>query len=180
MAKYEDLVSEDDWLIAFDGRATLLEPEHPAPGTAALASWFAAPRVDSPSSVAPDCDRTERSTGGDVLVAGPDFAGDLSERDVPTAVGRLTDVGFRAVIAPSFGYHFFRRATLHGLPALAIEESRAIRSGDRLRVDVEARIVANKSSGDRYVIRNLRDDDIIILRTTGSLLLTDIQQTRPS
>ncbi len=45
-----------------------------------------------------------------------------------------------------------------------VEETGAIRGGDRLRVDIEAHIVANLSSGDRYVIRNIDDEALAMLR----------------
>jgi len=48
-----------------------------------------------------------------------------------------------------------------------VEETAAIKTGDRLRVDSEAHVVANLSSGDRYVIRNLDDEAIAILRAGG-------------
>jgi hypothetical protein len=45
-----------------------------------------------------------------------------------------------------------------------VEETGAIKQGDRLRVDIEAHVVANKSSGDRYVIRNIDDAALALLR----------------
>lgn len=101
---------------------------------------------------------------GDFLVAGLDFAFDATERAVPAAVRTL---GVAAVIARSFGGVFVRQATHVGLPALIVEETGAIKSGDRLRVDIEAHVVANLSSGDRYVIRNVDDDALAILRAGG-------------
>jgi 3-isopropylmalate dehydratase small subunit len=83
---------------------------------------------------------------GDFIVAGLDFAVDVSHRSVPAA---LKARGIGAVIARSFGPFFVRHGISMGLPALVVEETGAIRSGDRLRVDIEGHIVANLSSGDR-------------------------------
>ncbi len=102
---------------------------------------------------------------GDFLVAGLEFAADATHRVVPAALKAL---GIAAVIARSFGRFFVRQAINAGLPALVVEETGAIKAGDRLRVDVEAHIVANLSSGDRYVVRNLDDDALAVLRAGGS------------
>ena len=101
---------------------------------------------------------------GDFIVAGLDFAGDATHRTVPAALKAL---GVAALIARSFGHFFLRNAINVGLPALVVEETAAIKTGDRLRVDVEAHVVANLSSGDRYVVRNLDDEAIAILRAGG-------------
>jgi len=79
-------------------------------------------------------------------------------------VRELRGAGVSAVIARSFSSDFFAHALSAGLPAMAVEEAAAIRPGDRLRVDVETYRIANLSSGDRYVIRNLSDEAIAALR----------------
>ncbi len=107
---------------------------------------------------------TGRVGRGDFLVAGVDFAGDASERTVPQA---LKAAGIAAVIARSFGHFFARKAINIGLPAIVVEETGAIKNGDRLRVDVEAHIGANLSSGDRYVIRNIDEEALSVLRAGG-------------
>lgn len=165
MAKYEDLVSKEDWLLAVDGRAftfgdrvarrEILADEHLGAKAAdaahhvmqALAPGFAA-----------------EIRAGDMIVAGEEFGLDVMQRVVPAA---LKAAGVGAVVARSFGHFFLRNAVHLALPALVVEETAAIKKGDRLRVDVEAHIIANKSSGDRYVIRNLDDDEIAILRAGG-------------
>jgi 3-isopropylmalate/(R)-2-methylmalate dehydratase small subunit len=101
---------------------------------------------------------------GDFLVAGRDFGIGAATRDTARSL-RLA--GVAAVLARTFGETFFRCAVHVGLPALQIEETGAIKSGDRLRVDVEGRKVVNLSSGDRYVIRNVSDDVLHILRAGG-------------
>ena len=44
-----------------------------------------------------------------------------------------------------------------GLPAVEVNESLAIHTGARLRVDLEGSRVVNLSSGDRYPIRNVSE-----------------------
>jgi 3-isopropylmalate dehydratase small subunit len=108
---------------------------------------------------------------GDFIVAGLGFAGDATRRAVPAALKAL---GIAAAIARSFGDLFVRQALNLGLPALVVEETAAIKTGDHLRVDVEAHIVANLSSGDRYVIRNLTDEAIALLRAGGAVARTPL------
>jgi len=165
VAKYQDLVGQEDWLPALDGRA-----------------WVFGDRVDRRALLGDDwlnvpADEAARHVlepiapgfaaaiaPGDFVVAGADFAFDVAQRAVPAA---LKAARVDAVIARSFGHFFARNAVHIGLPVLVVEETAAIKQGDRLRVDVEAHVVANKSSGDRYVVRNLGDEDIAILRAGG-------------
>jgi 3-isopropylmalate/(R)-2-methylmalate dehydratase small subunit len=162
VAKYEDLIAGDDGLLVMTGRAWLLgdyvERRHLL-GDAHLDKGAA----DAARFVLVDLDPSLAGNvgAGDFLVAGIGFGVDATHRVVPAA---LKARGIGAVIARSFG-HFFQHHALHvGLPALVVEETGAIRAGDRLRVDIEAHVVANLSSGDRYVIRNLDDGTLAALR----------------
>jgi len=101
---------------------------------------------------------------GDFIVAGLEFGAGAAH--TLTAVA-LHAAGVAAVIARSFGRMFLQAALNVGLPALVIEEAAAIKSGDRLRVDIESHKIVNLSSGDRYIIRNLTDDRIDLLRAGG-------------
>jgi 3-isopropylmalate/(R)-2-methylmalate dehydratase small subunit len=101
---------------------------------------------------------------GDFLVAGLGFGSGAATRATARAL-RL--VGAGAVIARSFGDAFLRCALHAGLPPLQVEETEAIKSGDRLRVDVEGHKVVNLSSGDRYVIRNIYGEALDVLRAGG-------------
>jgi 3-isopropylmalate/(R)-2-methylmalate dehydratase small subunit len=162
VAKYEDLIAGEDALPAVTGRAWVfgdhisrqqlladayLDHDAAAAGAHVLAAL--------------DPGFARKVQPGDFIVAGVDFAADATQRSVPAA---LKGLGIMGVIARSFGRFFLHNAINLGLPALVVEETGAIRSGDHLRVDVEAHIVANLSSGDRYVIRNLDDQAIAILR----------------
>lgn len=162
MAKYEDLVGEDDWLLAIDGRAWVVGDR--------VAQWQILPVAQleaPPAAAARHLLRSllpgfaARVRPGDFLVAGLDFGGDAVHPAVPRV---LRAAGLGAVIARSFGAAFERNAIDAGLPPVVIEETGAIKQGDRLRVDVEAHVIANKSSGDRYVIRNIDDADLDRLR----------------
>jgi 3-isopropylmalate dehydratase small subunit len=165
MGKYEDLVGKENWLLTLDGRAWTLgdgvvqrqiladdQLDKPAASAArhllrALMPGFAA-----------------RLRRGDFLVAGLDFGADATHPLLPLA---MRAAGIGAVIARSFGAAFERAAIDAGLPAAVVEETAAIKQGDRLRVDVEAHVIANKSSGDRYVIRNIGDADLDRLRAAA-------------
>lgn len=91
---------------------------------------------------------------GDFLVGGAQ-CGRGSPAGTAAALRRA---GVAALIATSIDAAFFADALLAGLPAVAIEEAAAIKSGDLLRLDIEIFRVANRNSGDRYIIKNLSDD----------------------
>src|SRR5262245_12905734 len=101
---------------------------------------------------------------GDFLVAGLDFGTGEATKATARAL-RL--VGAAAIIARSFGEQFVRCAVHVGLPALQVEETAAIKNGDRLRVDIEGHKVVNLSSGDRHVIRNIYGEELDVLRAGG-------------
>ncbi|MGH7820625.1 MAG: 3-isopropylmalate dehydratase, partial [Candidatus Binatia bacterium] len=83
----------------------------------------------------------------------------------------LRRAGIAAVIARSFAAEFAAEALEIGLAAIRIDETQMIRSGDRLRLDIEGRRVVNLSSGDRYPIRELSDRAVEALRAGGAKAL---------
>jgi 3-isopropylmalate/(R)-2-methylmalate dehydratase small subunit len=101
---------------------------------------------------------------GDFIVAGIEFGHGAATKSTARAL-RL--IGAAAVIARSFGAEFVRAALHVGLPPLQVEETEAIKTGDRLRVDIEGHKVVNLSSGDRYVIRNIYGEPLDVLRAGG-------------
>jgi 3-isopropylmalate/(R)-2-methylmalate dehydratase small subunit len=101
---------------------------------------------------------------GDFIVAGLDFGCGAATKSTTRAL-RL--IGAGAVIARSFGEQFARCALHVGLPPLQVEETEAIKHGDRLRVDIEGHKVVNLSSGDRHVIRNIYGEALHVLRAGG-------------
>jgi 3-isopropylmalate dehydratase small subunit len=92
---------------------------------------------------------------GDIIVGGGGFA--AGARDA-RLVRAIMDAGVAALVAFSFDADFARLALAEGLIAVEVNESLAIHTGARLRVDLEGSRVANLSSGDRYPIRNVSDE----------------------
>jgi len=161
--KYEDLIADADALLVLSGRAWVFG-DHVNRVQVLADRYLNLPASEARQYLMADSDLAARVAPGDFIVAGMGFASDATHRAVPEAIKAL---GIGAVIARSFGHFFLRNAINVGLPALMVEETAAIKSGDRLRVDVEARIVANLSSGDRYVMRNIDDEALAILRAGG-------------
>jgi len=162
VAKYEDLRGNDESLLAVTGRAWVFGDQVTGQQVLPTAHLEQPPAVASPYAMAQlDPWFARRVQAGDFIVAGSGFAADATHHNVAAV---LKVLGIGAVIARSFGLSFLRNAIHIGLPPLVVEETAAIRTGDRLRVDIEAHIVANLSSGDRYVIRNIDDDALAILR----------------
>jgi len=166
VAKYEDLRGDEDSLPAVTGRAWVFGDAVSAEQILSIDHLDKLPRAARLYVMAALDPRFARSVAaGDFIVAGLNFAAGAAHRNVPAALKALALGG---VIARSFGDTFLHAAFDIGLPALAVEETAAIKNGDRLRVDVEASIVANLSSGDRYVIRNLDDHRLALLRAGGT------------
>lgn len=83
------------------------------------------------------------------------------------AAESLQQHGVAGIIAPAFAWPFFRLCLNIGLPPLTLWEAGEIRTGDRLRIDVNSRIVKSMSAGTRYPIRDLSDLYIEILACGG-------------
>ncbi len=83
------------------------------------------------------------------------------------AVAALRRLGIAGIIAPAFSWPFFRLCLNLGLPPLTLWEAGEIRMGDRLRIDVNSRIVKSMSSGSRYPIRDLSELYIEVLACGG-------------
>lgn len=75
--------------------------------------------------------------------------------------------GIAGIIAPAFAWPFFGLCLNIGLPPLTLWEAGEIRTGDRLRIDVNSRIVKSLSAGSRYPIRDLSDLYIEMLACGG-------------
>jgi 3-isopropylmalate dehydratase small subunit len=95
-----------------------------------------------------------RLQAGDIIVGGGGFA--AGARD-DTHVRAMQDAGVAALVAYSFDPVFAQFAFARGLIAVEVNESLAIHTGARLRIDLEVARVVNLSSGDRYPIRNVND-----------------------
>ena len=83
------------------------------------------------------------------------------------AAETLQHHGVVGVIAPAFAWPFFRVCLNIGLPPLTLWEAGEIRTGDRLRIDVNSRVVKAMSAGTRYPVRDLSDLQIEILACGG-------------
>lgn len=112
---------------------------------------------------------------GDFLIGGSDIG--TGDDTVRAAIATLRSLGVGALVARSFAPRFYHGAIDRGLPALVIEEVDAIKAGDHLRIDIEEHKIANQSSGDRYIIRNLYDDSLDVLRA-GGLAAYRVHQAR--
>ena len=141
------------WTLGDGVRAEdILAPEHAGKDLAATAFVL--------HGVAPDL----ALRPGDFIVAGLEFGRGAATKATARA---LRVLGAGAVIARSFGEAFARCALHIGLPPLQVEETAAIKTGDRLRVDIEGHKVVNLSSGDRHVIRNIYGEALDVLRAGG-------------
>lgn len=126
-------------------------------------------------------DYSEEELGTFVLLGRqPDLAKKISPRDLIVATGEmgrgghpakaamaLKRAGVGGMIAPAFFWPFFRICINMGLPPLTVWDAGEIHSGDRLRVDLTARVVKALSSGTRYPIRSLSDLYVEILSCGG-------------
>ena len=93
-----------------------------------------------------DFARTVRT--GDVLVAGSNFGCGSSREHAPLA---LKATGITCVIAASFARIFYRNAINIGLPVIEDPEAAlGIRSGDELKVDINAGLIHNLTTKQTY------------------------------
>ena len=98
---------------------------------------------------------------GDVLVGGENFGHGPGAR---AAVDALRAAAVSVVLARSFADDFAAAAIEAGIPALILDAPESIRTGHTVRVDIDGGRVVNRSSGDRFVIRDLTDEFLDRLR----------------
>ncbi len=106
----------------------------------------------------------KRAAEENILLA-TDLVGDGPE--AARAAEALQYHGIQAIIAPRFAWIFFRICINLGLSPLTLWEAAEIRAHDRLRIDINAVIVKDLSSGTRYAIRDLSELYIDILTCGG-------------
>ena len=123
--------------------------------------------VPSPLSSEAIVERIADGSGetGDVILLATGKVG-AGEQYIQAAEA-LQQHGIAGIIAPAFAWPFFRLCLNIGLPPLTLWEAGEIRTGDRLRIDVNSRIVKALSAGTRYPIRDLSDLYIEILACGG-------------
>jgi 3-isopropylmalate/(R)-2-methylmalate dehydratase small subunit len=112
---------------------------------------------------------------GDAIVAGSEFACGVGGEVVARVLRRA---GIAAVIARSFAPSFAAEALAVGLPAIVVDETLMVRTGDVLRIDIEGRRIVNLSSGDRYPIRELSEETVLALRAGGARVLAARRRLR--
>lgn len=144
---------DGDWIPILSGRAWML-------GLDAPASLLGQAAENVLTAVDPEFPQKARA--GDILVAAR-FA-DGSRGDA--TVRALMDLGIGAVLADAFDPAFEESARRLGLRAAVVNEVLAIRTGDELRVDFEGSRISNRSTGDRYPIRNLDDQALADFRSS--------------
>jgi len=98
---------------------------------------------------------------GDVLVAGQQLGAGPGGGEAARA---LAAAGVIAVVAGSFAPGFAEAVLAAGLPPLEVDAPAMFHTGQRLRANLEAGVIANLSSGDRLPVRNLTDDLLQALR----------------
>ncbi len=84
---------------------------------------------------------------GDIIVAGKNFGCGSSREQAPLAIKAC---GISCIIAESFARIFFRNAVNIGLPVLTIEDTKNIKQGDRLSINLETGHISNISQGTDF------------------------------
>lgn len=88
----------------------------------------------------------ERFEPGDIVVAGENFGSGSSREHAPAAIKAA---GAGAVVAESFARLFYRNAIAIGLPVIACPGvSGMVEEGDAVRVDLDAQVVRNETTGE--------------------------------
>ena len=138
-------------------------------------------RFDAAGALRPDCPLNGPSAAGaQILLAGKNF-GCGSSRE--TAVWAIAGLGYRVVIAESFGEIFFSNCFKNGVLAIAASRQQmtvlgvAAAAGDPVRVDLERQEIEAQSMRWPFDILPLRresllhglDDLGLILRRAGAI-----------
>ena len=110
--------------------------------------------VSDPAQLAEHCMEdidpgfVNRVSKGDIMVADVNFGCGSSREHAPIAIKA---VGCDAVIAKSFARIFYRNAINIGLPILECPEAAdAISDGDTVRIDTDAGIIEDLTTGQKF------------------------------
>jgi len=110
--------------------------------------------TSDPEKLAPRCfegldpSLAPRIRPGDIVVAGDNFGCGSSREHAPIAIKGL---GVSCVVARSFGQIFYRNAFNRGLPLLEADlPPGSIRTGDRLRVNLDSGRIENQTTGRSF------------------------------
>ena len=99
-----------------------------------------------------DATLAARFAPSDVLVGGQNLGRGAGG---PAAARALAAAGVIAVVAGSFAAGFCDAVLAAGLPPLEVDAPAIFHTGQRVRLNLEAGVIANLSSGDRLPVRNL-------------------------
>jgi 3-isopropylmalate/(R)-2-methylmalate dehydratase small subunit len=100
-----------------------------------------------------DTEFVNKAKEGVIVVGGKNFGCGSSREQAPLA---LKYSGVKCVIAESFARIFFRNAINIGLPVIECKGiSTAVKTGDELVVDFEARKIENISNGKKFQVDKL-------------------------
>lgn len=95
-----------------------------------------------------DTEFVNKVSAGDILVAEENFGCGSSREHAPICIKAA---GVSCVIAKSFARIFYRNAINIGLPIMECPEAvDAIKSGDIVRVDADAGLITNESTGESF------------------------------
>lgn len=95
-----------------------------------------------------DATFTSRVKDGDIMVADYNFGCGSSREHAPIAI---KESGIALVIAKSFARIFYRNSINIGLPIIECPEAvDAISEGDELSVDMDAGVIYNKTTGEKF------------------------------
>ncbi len=109
-----------------------------------------------------DASFAARLEAGDMLIA-EEHQGTPATAE--PALRALQEAGVVVLAARRFDPAVEMAALAAGIAPVALDAPAFLRTGDRLRVDLEAAKIVNLSSGDRAAIRNLDDERRAALRT---------------
>ncbi|MCL1895050.1 MAG: hypothetical protein FWG03_00730 [Clostridiales bacterium] len=100
----------------------------------------------------------EKTAKGDILVAGRNFGYGHAHRQ---CMETIRQIGINTIVAESFAPGFFRAEAGNGMALLTAQDiSRKVSRGDSLRVEFEAGIVQNLSTGE--IIKGDRPGEVIL------------------
>lgn len=110
-------------------------------------------------------EETRKHVPGSIVVAGTNFGCGSSREH---AVITLLNADVKAVVAESFARIFFRNAINLGLPLITCKGiSQKVKTGQQLRIDVEAGIVTIVETGEIIPSEKLGDHILKIINAGG-------------
>lgn len=103
---------------------------------------------------------------GDIIVAGSNFGCGSSREHAPVAI---KGIGVSVVIAESFARIFHRNCVNTGLPILVLSDTKRVREGDILEVDVLNGTIRNQTTTEELRASTLSTLELQIMRAGGLL-----------